>query len=260
MENYRRRLVAAALALTLIGNGAGVLTGCSNKSDAKTTVNTVEKMPEDTKKEKIKEYYGENSLENDVIAYLELAKKLDTYDLKRITDYTNWNPTDLLSPEEIEYIIMAYDRTLNDEYSEYEKNTIELSLSTQKQLIRNYLLKEGLNIVYGDYSNALKDYIIKSYNLIDCSELKLYKVENSSDASISYMGKYRKFDSPYEFKFYINRSDIDSKEGIEYMITLQNVIALSSEELEELYINALAAAVEYNNKTNVKNSGYTKQG
>ncbi len=260
MENTKRRLVAVALALTLIGNGAGVLTGCSNRSDTKTTISTIEKLAEDTKKGKIKEYYGNNSLENDVIAYLELSKKLDTYDLQKTTDYFSWNPTDLLSPEEIEYIIAAYDRALSGEYSEHDKNTIELSLSKQKQLVRNYLLKEGLNIVYSDYADALKDYIIKSYNIVDCSDLKIYRVENSTDASVSYMGKYRKFDSAYEFSFYINRSDIDSREGIEYMIRLQNVIGLSNEELEDLYINALATSVEYNNKANVNNKSYTKQG
>lgn len=266
MENYRKRLVAAALALTLIGNGAGVLTGCSNKNETKSVINTTMSTSDNSKKSKIREYYGDKSFESDVIAYLELAQKLEKYDFKSIPDYNGeiisnvWGTADLLSPIEISDLMRVYEESFSDKYSDSDRLDVAMALKHQKQLLHNYLLKEGYLIVYGDYNVALKDYVAKEYNIPKYTNLKLYRNENSSEGTFSYIGVYQITGSSEEHIFYIAKSDINSINGIEFMINLQNVIKLSNNELEELYVNALAAAIEYNNKTNIKNNNYTKQG
>lgn len=266
MENYRKRLVAAALALTLIGNGAGVLTGCSNKDNSKSVINATMSTPEYSKKSKIREYYGDKSFESDIIAYLELAQKLEKYDFKNIPDYDGdlicnvWGTADLLTPIEISNLIQVYKESFSDRYSDIDRLDVATALKHQKQLVHNYLLKEGYSIVYGDFNIALKDYVAKEYSIPEYNNLKLYRNENSSDGTFSYVGVYQIAGSSEEHIFYIAKSDINSINGIEFMINLQNVIKLSNNELEELYVNALVAAIEYNNKTNIKNNSYTKQG
>lgn len=251
MESFQRRVVATALALTIIGSSTAAVTGYNKSNEP---VNKTKKtMTNYSNQDRIFKHFGPNSFESDVVYYLKVAKKLDNYDFSNITSvpksiepYT-WDYKKLNKPEVIEYMIDLYEKEQNED----NKYLLSFILKRQKDLVNDFLNTDGYNVVYDDFANALKEYINSRYNLPTNTDLSLHRKKKLINENYTYTGTYIEEESSEEKTFTIDKNDSYIVDSFKLLTSLQHINGLAVKEKEELYLNALVSAIDLYEKGNI---------
>lgn len=206
--------------------------------------------------DKIVECYGEDSLENNVLNYILLSKKLNELNLdKYITSdylYKMYNcKQDLCSTYDLDLLINKYKELekgfdKQDLVTNAEFISLVLNLSIQQACVNSYIYNFGYEIAYNNITSATKKYVAEIFGITDYNNILLY--DSSNGYRVTYDG---------------NDCTINDKnvgEGISYMIKTKIDYDKDSsdnlsynEERNKNITGALVEATRLNNRVNNKN-------
>ena len=132
---------------------------------------------EDQQKESIVAYYGEESIENEIVKFMDISEKLNKLDLVSFNIneslYKKHNISDQLkSPEEIDEYIEKF-KGINSYISFKEINKqsenidIVLNLVAQEKLVNSYLYNVGYSTAKKNITSATKKYAAEVFGVED---------------------------------------------------------------------------------------------
>ena len=136
---------------------------------------------EEQQKESIVTYYGEESVENEILKYIDISEKLSKLDLASFdideSLYEKHNiSVQLKSPEEIDEYIEKF-KSINayissKEITKQSKNIdIVLNLATQEKLVNSYIYNVGYSTANKNVTSATKKYAAEVFGVEDPSNV-----------------------------------------------------------------------------------------
>lgn len=250
----RKTFSVAGIAITLIGSASALVM----KSGA------FEPAPEQI----ISSYYGEDSIEYDIVSYIELSKELEELNLEKydITPilFQKYNIlNELKSPEEIRNLISSA-KNINafisskDVTKQSQNIDAILNLVTQKKLVNDYIYQKGYNLALNNVKEELNEYAGEVFG-IEGENLKFnYQFDNKSGDNLI---SIKNGDKRYNNGVFLNRAEKDIKKGIETLDKTNDSYNKYSTEYNEYrnedILNALKVSAELS-KENDENDLYNE--
>lgn len=204
----RKTLAVAGAVVVLVSSASTLII----KSGA------LEPKPETT----ISQYYGEESIEYDIVSYIELSEELEKLSLEKyeITPnlFEKYNISEeLKSPEEIR-VLIADLKNMNGFISaknitkQSENIDLVLNLIVQKDLVNKYIYQKGYDVALYNIEQELKDYAGEVFG-VDGENLEFYhQFDNKSGDNLTSVKNGNK---RYNSGIFTNDAEKDIRKGIE---------------------------------------------
>ncbi|MBE6139419.1 MAG: hypothetical protein E7174_02815 [Firmicutes bacterium] len=174
-------IVSAVVVAAIVVGGAFAIKKAIDKNDQK-------------RRQSVVQYYGEESLENNIIRYIDISKDLFDLDLYKYdvdeSLFEKYNiSNELMSPEEIKELINQ-NKLINSFISKKDITTqsenveIVLNLIRQEQLVNEHIYTTGYSVAHSNSTEATKKYVGEVFGIDDYENITTkYSFENGSGES-----------------------------------------------------------------------------
>lgn len=156
---------------------------------------------EEKQNESIVAYYGEDSIENKIIQYIDISEKLsklnlESFDIDKILYEKHNISNELKSPDEIEDLIKEF-KGINSyisskDITKQSKNIdIVLNLAAQEKLVNSFVYNVGYSVANKNITDATKKYAAEVFNIEDPKnvEFKYFMDSGSAESNTTVINK-----------------------------------------------------------------------
>lgn len=180
---------------------AGLITTGIILSSIPMGINAHNKYMENKQINTIVAYYGEDSIENKIIEYIELAEELNKLNLQNYNIeeslYQKHNiSSELKSPEEINEYINKFKNvnsyvSSKDVTKQSQNIEIILTLTLQEKLVNSYIYNVGYSTANKNITSATKKYAAEVFGIEDPANVYFnYHIDSSGESNTRVANRY----------------------------------------------------------------------